>query len=284
MAGIRRTRPQVIITYNDDQQGYPHPDHLKVHDISGPAFERAGDPAWYPEAGEPWQPLKLYYTVWSRRRLLAVHEALLRLRGSSPFDEKWFERPDQDGRITTQIPVADYLWARTGSLRAHATQVDPSEPFWFGLSDEELSGAYPYEDWILARSLVGGPPEPGRSRTTCSPAYASGCPAVTGAAAASRGPSAGTVQYRIVLGKKEEIVVGPDDADVGHHHRQGRLRPRSRRGLHAGAVEGGRAHRRAVRRAPLGRRGARSSGPTPDGRFEAGPARQAELRAGAPGA
>ena len=160
VAEIRRTRPQVIITYNDDQQGYPHPDHLKVHDISLPAFTRAGDPGWYPDLGEPWQPLKLYYTVWSRRRLLAVHEALVALRGSSPFDETWFERPDQDGRITTQIPVADYLWARSGALRAHATQVDPSEPFWFGLSDEELADAYPYEDWILARSLVGQP-EPG---------------------------------------------------------------------------------------------------------------------------
>ncbi len=48
---IRRERPQVILTYNDDQAGYPHPDHLKVHDISVLAFERAGDPAWYPEAG-----------------------------------------------------------------------------------------------------------------------------------------------------------------------------------------------------------------------------------------
>jgi mycothiol S-conjugate amidase len=157
---IRRTRPQVVITYNDDQQGYPHPDHLRVHDISVVAFDRAGDPAWYPESGTPWTPLKLYYTVWSRRRLLAVHEALLALRGASPFDETWFERPDQDGRITTQVPVADYLWARSGALRAHATQVDPTEAFWFGLADEELAEAYPYEDWILARSLVGYP-EPG---------------------------------------------------------------------------------------------------------------------------
>ena len=36
---------------------------------------------------------------------------------------------------------------------------------------------------------------------------------MTGAAPAA-GPSAGTVQYHIVLGKKEEIVVGPADADV----------------------------------------------------------------------
>ncbi len=51
VAIIRRVRSQVIITYGDDQKGYPHPDHLKVHDISVLAFDRAGDPAWYPEAG-----------------------------------------------------------------------------------------------------------------------------------------------------------------------------------------------------------------------------------------
>ena len=36
---------------------------------------------------------------------------------------------------------------------------------------------------------------------------------MTGAAPAAD-PSSGTVQYHIVLGKKEEIVVGPADADV----------------------------------------------------------------------
>ena len=157
VAVIRRTRPQVVITYGDDQRGYPHPDHLKVHDISLPAFDRAGDPSWYPELGEPWQPSKLYYTVWSRARTMAVHEALLRLKGESPFDAKWFERPDHDHRITTKIDVRDYIWARTESLRAHATQVDPTAGWWFGLSDAELAEVYPWEDWELARSVVDGP-------------------------------------------------------------------------------------------------------------------------------
>ena len=53
----------MIITYGDDQKGYPHPDHLKVHDISVLAFDRAGDPDWYPDAGEPFEPSKLYYAV-----------------------------------------------------------------------------------------------------------------------------------------------------------------------------------------------------------------------------
>jgi len=157
VAVIRRTRPQVIITYGDDHRGYPHPDHVRVHDITVPAFDRAGDPSWYPEAGEPWQPSKLYYTVWSRARMLGVHEALIRLRGSSPFDEKWFERPDHDHRITTKIDVRDYLWARSESLRAHATQINPDEPWWFGLTDAELAEVYPWEDWELARSAVGRP-------------------------------------------------------------------------------------------------------------------------------
>jgi mycothiol S-conjugate amidase len=157
VAVIRRVRPQVIITYGDDQRGYPHPDHVKVHDITVPAFDRAGDPMWYPDAGEPWQPLKLYYTVWSRARMLAIHEAFIRLRGKSPYDEKWFERPDHDHRITTKVDVREFIWVRTEALRAHATQVDPDEPWWFGLDDDELAEVYPWEDWELARSAVGRP-------------------------------------------------------------------------------------------------------------------------------
>ncbi len=159
VAEIRRTRAQVIITYGDDQRGYPHPDHLRVHDISILAFDRAGDPDWYPELGEPFQPSKLYYSTWSRARMLAVHERLLERDGSSPFDEKWFERPHQDERFTTRIDVGDYQFARSDALRAHATQVDPKEGWWFALADAELNAIYPWEDWILARSLVGPIPD-----------------------------------------------------------------------------------------------------------------------------
>ena len=56
---IRRERPQVILTYPDNQEGYPHPDHLRVHDITLPAWERSGDPLYRPDLGDPFTPLKL---------------------------------------------------------------------------------------------------------------------------------------------------------------------------------------------------------------------------------
>lgn len=159
VALIRAEKPQVILTYNDDQAGYPHPDHLRVHDISVLAFERAGDPKWYPELGKPWQPSKMYYTLWAKERIMAVHEALLLKYGESPFDENWRNRPSQDHRITTRLDIGRFLPARTLALRAHATQVDPSSKWWFGLDDEELAKVYPWEDWILAATHVGDVPE-----------------------------------------------------------------------------------------------------------------------------
>ena len=53
---IRRERPQVVITYGDNQTEYPHPDHLRVHEISVLAFDLAGDPNRFPEAGTAVRP------------------------------------------------------------------------------------------------------------------------------------------------------------------------------------------------------------------------------------
>ena len=160
VAEIRRARPQVVVTYPDDQQGYLHPDHLRVHEISVLAFDAAADPDRYPEAGEPWQPLKLYYSLWSRRRMVAMHEKFLELGKESPFDPKWFERPDQDHRITTEVDISEFADVRGQALLAHATQIDPDSPFWFGLPPDVARTVHPYDDYHLARSLVElTPPE-----------------------------------------------------------------------------------------------------------------------------
>ena len=154
VAIIRRAKPQVIVTYNDDQAGYPHPDHLMVHDISVLAFDRAGDPAWYPEHGEPHTPAKLYYSAWSMTRMRKIHEKMLELKGESPFDEKWFSRPSHDDRITTSVDISTHAFVRRQALLAHATQIDPLSPFWFGLPDDIADGIHPHDDYILAQSRV----------------------------------------------------------------------------------------------------------------------------------
>ena len=152
---IRKDKPHVIVTYPDDQQGYQHPDHLKVYDISIPAWEAAGDATKFPDSGEPWTPLKLYYTTWSRARIEALHAMFQRLELESPFNDAWFERPSQDHRITTKIDVSDHSQRRTDALLAHATQVDPDSPFWFGLPSDKSAEAYPWDDYILAFNRVG---------------------------------------------------------------------------------------------------------------------------------
>lgn len=153
VAELRRTRPQVVITYNDDQRGYPHPDHLRVHEISVLAFDRAGDPDAYPDAGPPWQPLKLYYSVWSRARIEAVHAKFEELGLESPYGE-WRDRPSHDERITTRIDISAHADVRRHALLAHATQIDPDSPMWFGLPPEVARTVHPIDEYILARSLV----------------------------------------------------------------------------------------------------------------------------------
>ncbi len=155
---IREFRPHVILTY-DENGGYPHPDHIMTHKVSVAAFEAAGDPERYPDAGEPWQPLKLYYHMWSRQRFVALHEAMLAAGLESPYAEwleRWERRPDNEDRVTTRFRCDDYFETRDDALRAHATQVDP-DGFWFSCPLPIQRAAWPTEDYELARSLVDTP-------------------------------------------------------------------------------------------------------------------------------
>jgi mycothiol S-conjugate amidase len=156
---IRTERPQVIVTYADDQEFYPHPDHIRVHEISQPAFAAAGDPRRYPEAGDPWQPAKMYYTGFSKRRIEAMHNEFIRLGEESPYAQ-WFERgfPERDHRFTTFVDVGEWLHHRRAGLLAHRTQVDP-EGHWMRLPDDTLRRIFPYDEYVLAESRVAPIPE-----------------------------------------------------------------------------------------------------------------------------
>jgi mycothiol S-conjugate amidase len=161
---VREFRPHVILTY-DESGGYPHPDHIKTHQVTVEAFEAAADPDRYPEAGgEPWQPLKLYYFVaFHQAKYVALHEELVRRGLDSPYATifaEWEERARKRAEmgiknleITTQVEVADYFEIRDRALLAHATQVDPNSS-WFACPLDVQRAVWPTEDYHLARSLV----------------------------------------------------------------------------------------------------------------------------------
>src|SRR3954464_494151 len=84
---MREFKPHVVITY-DENGGYPHPDHIRCHEVSVAAFDRCGDPGPHPAARRPWQTLKLYYSHgFSRAKLTAFHEGLLARGLESPYEE-----------------------------------------------------------------------------------------------------------------------------------------------------------------------------------------------------
>ena len=168
---IRRERPQVMLTYGDDQEGYPHPDHLRVHDVSMLAVDAAADADRFPGG----------------RRAVAGPEGLLvgLVAGPGAGDARGVPRPgprvavrEALVRATLAGPPAHHPHRRHRALRragralkAHATQIDPTSPFWFGLPDEVAAPRVPAGRLHPRPQRGAGAHARGRS----SPGYRSPC-------------------------------------------------------------------------------------------------------------
>jgi LmbE family N-acetylglucosaminyl deacetylase len=92
VALIRKHRPQVLITYNEDG-GYGHPDHLQCHKVTVAAYEAAADPARYPDAGPAWAPSKLYAIAWSRENWRKLRDELKERGIKWPGEEEQEAQP-----------------------------------------------------------------------------------------------------------------------------------------------------------------------------------------------
>jgi mycothiol S-conjugate amidase len=163
---VRQSRPEVIVGYNDFG-GYGHPDHIRAAQLAKLAFERAGDPAWYPEqlvdeGLPPWQPTKLYETVFdfSRREELMKR---LEDRGIKTWmtpdpdetEEARTERVEQFARMaaaagpkTTSVDVRDVIEDKLAALREHVTQIAP-DFFFVAVTADEWREFQPTEDFTL---------------------------------------------------------------------------------------------------------------------------------------
>lgn len=167
---VRQYRPDVITTYNAIG-GYGHPDHIRTHDVAVRAFDRAGDPDWYPEqleAGlEPWTPLKLYEQAIPASVRTLMAERLAEQGKPSPWSppadltpEKLAEFEAQmarilvpDEAITTWIDIAPVLQRKWDAIRRHVTQISDEGPF-MALGLDGWRTAWSREAYILRESRV----------------------------------------------------------------------------------------------------------------------------------
>ena len=150
VAVVREVRPQVVVTY-DENGGYGHPDHIQAHRVAVAAFERAGDPAYAPETGEPWQPSKLYYSTFPKSVLQAGIDAMNAAGHTDFFGVESAEDLPfgvADDLVTTEVDASDHLDAKTAAMRAHRTQIAVDGPF-FALSNNIGQKAFGVEYYML---------------------------------------------------------------------------------------------------------------------------------------
>jgi mycothiol S-conjugate amidase len=155
---VRQFRPHVMTTY-DPSGGYPHPDHIRCHEVGLEAYHAAGDASRYVVDGgaEPWEPRKLYYNHgFSMERIRAAHEAMAGAGLESPFGD-WIEsrtaREIPEREVTTRIDVSDHFAQRDAALVAHASQIDP-DGFFFAVPRDLEVDVWPTEEFELADSRV----------------------------------------------------------------------------------------------------------------------------------
>ena len=167
---VRRYRPHVMTTYNEIG-GYGHPDHIRVHDVSLRAWDRAGDPAWYAEQLDdettPWTPLKLYEQAIPASVRDAMRKAI-EAAGKTSFWSppeglsrremaEWRARMRRilvpDSRITAWIDVSEALDQKWRAVRRHVTQISDESTFML-LGLEGWRSFWAREAYILRASRV----------------------------------------------------------------------------------------------------------------------------------
>ncbi|GAB3607314.1 mycothiol conjugate amidase Mca [Conyzicola nivalis] len=155
---IRELRPHVVITY-DENGGYPHPDHIRAHEVTMWALAAAADAAQLPEWGAAWTVSKLYYDrIISPQRFRAVYDAMVSKAPDHPLlasleEMKGWMTQRGESNLTTQIAVGDFFDVRDSALRAHASQVASDSPYFFW-PNEIQQAVWPWEDFELVRSSV----------------------------------------------------------------------------------------------------------------------------------
>lgn len=146
-AVIRRVRPQVV-TSDDANGSYGHPDHIQGHHVTVAAVALAADP----DADVPGEPhlVRLHAAhVLSRERIQRMHRELVARDLLSPFDDdnvQDFGVPEDE--ITTVLDVRDHLDRKQEAMLAHRSQVSRDSAF-FNLPPDLASEMWGRESFAV---------------------------------------------------------------------------------------------------------------------------------------
>jgi N-acetyl-1-D-myo-inositol-2-amino-2-deoxy-alpha-D-glucopyranoside deacetylase len=160
---VREVRPQVVVTY-DENGGYGHPDHIQAHRVAMGAVEKAADPTYRPELGEPWDVAKVYWSCVPRSVLQSGIEAMAEIgesffEGVSSADDLPFGVSDDV--VTAAVDGRKFADRKDAAMRAHPTQIKVDGPF-FALSNNlglEVLGVEYYQLVRGERGPAGPGPE-----------------------------------------------------------------------------------------------------------------------------
>lgn len=129
---MRKYKPDVVVTF-EPFGWYGHPDHIIMSKWATEAFDLVGDPKYYPESGDPWQPMRLYHSVipFSKFRGMiqqAVEAGLLEADGF-PSDIPEERQLQTEAAVTHIVDVNAQFDAKQESMMAHQTQFGEESMF-----------------------------------------------------------------------------------------------------------------------------------------------------------
>lgn len=140
---LNELRPQVVVTY-DANGGYGHPDHIRAHEITMAAAERA-------------ESVSRVFHIVNSAAATARGLARLRARDDVPFRVPAAgELPTTaDELITTRVDISAHRDAKLAALRAHETQLTVGAD-WFALSNKLAQPVPDTEFFVLAQGPRAG--------------------------------------------------------------------------------------------------------------------------------
>ena len=168
---LRALQPQLVFTH-PAHGGYPHPDHIAIHEITLAAWQAAADLAYRPELGPAWAAARLCARVHPQSFFDAnpgFAQFRVQLNGQQlPF----FGTPDEEIALT--LDVEPWVERRMAAWDCHASQHNP-QGMWSGVSDEARRAFASREALQLIAHRLPAAPQPGDDLWAASePAAAAG--------------------------------------------------------------------------------------------------------------